>query len=473
MDLQGAQNCLNESLALLRHGGSQDAFSECLVSLKELLDLSLNDVKVRVELATSDVIPSTLQVLVNEIDPRNSQLEDVSLYYRVLRGVIIVLRILVVSSETTLNVNLVFEAIASLFEKAISADYNIENSFFAGCFAAYCELLANGSSRFGGQLQVDPAAFTRLIPTDGLLMVKKCKELALPFDQFIAHSLANNGSIGVLLLHPDCLHLLEYISSVNLHESQILLPLIDEILCHEKFHKWIISLAHDELKVQFLTIAQLAITCNTDWNNHQCVTILSWALDLVKESATPAIQLLEAQVYDPDYLNTLHGVLVCSVDILVHLGQYNCAQQFFLQYEALEAIIPLFRAIFENVEVITAKGLKESNEAAPDAKRFPVVRSLLLELMAFICHSSFEAQEKIRELHGLELVLSSCVIDDNNPFMKEKATLCLKFLLEKNQKNQQFVAELEANEVADGSALEAAGYELNVVDGKLEVKNKA
>lgn len=472
MHLEEAKVSLQESLDVLQNGGDEESFSQCLSSLKVLLEASLRDHPLRDELATSDTIPTTLKTLAHGTNPLTPQLHDVSFCYRLLRGVILLLRNLVVASKSPIDVNDVFEAIASLFKTYRSSDLDPSGRFFNGCFAAYSELLANSSSQFSSQLHVDPVVFARLIPSEGFQLVKNCTEINIlfPFNVFIANSLSSHESISVLLLSPDCSPILEYVSSVDLHESQMMLPFIEAIICHEKFHKWIMSLENDLLKIQFLKTAQIAATSNEEWDNHQCVTILNWALEIVKESAAPAIELLEAKIYDVSSLDTLHQVLVSALDILSDLGKFNCAQQFFLEYKALDVIIPLFRAIFENVEVKTAKGAKQT--AAPGTKNFPIVRSLIIEIIAFICQSSFEAQERTRELHGLELVLSSCVIDDNNPFMKERAILCLKFLLEKNQKNQQFVAELEANKVADSSALEAAGYELDVVGGKLKVKSK-
>lgn len=474
MDLPKAKVCLQESLALLQNGGSEELYSQSLISLKELLELSLSDHSLRDELATSDVIPATLQVLAHGTNPKHSQNQDVSLYYRLLRGVILLLRNLVVASQSAMDVNLVFEAIESLFRNVNSVDLDSPDLFFSACFAAYAELLANCSLQFNGQLLVDPVAFAKSITKTGFSIAQNCKDvnISLPLDVFIANGLSNSEAVSALLMHSDCLALIDYLSSLDLHETQKLLPLIETIICHEKFHKWITTLELDLLKIQFLKTAQIAATSNEDWDNHQCVTILNWALDLVKQSSVPAIHLLEAKVYDVSSLENLHLILVCSLDILSDLGKFNCAQQFFLEYKALEVIVPLFRAIYENVEVRTAKKVTKNETETTETKTFPIIRSLIIEIMAFTCQNSYDAQERIRELHGLELVLSSCVIDDNNPFMKERAILCLKFLLEKNQKNQQFVAELEANKVADSSALEAAGYELDVVGGKLKVKSK-
>ncbi|OBA23938.1 hypothetical protein METBIDRAFT_35102 [Metschnikowia bicuspidata var. bicuspidata NRRL YB-4993] len=89
-----------------------------------------------------------------------------------------------------------------------------------------------------------------------------------------------------------------------------------------------------------------------------------------------------------------------------------------------------------------------------------------------MCHDSNAIKDEIRTLHGLELILSSCVIDEHNPYMKEHAILCLKFLLQDNAMNQEFVAQLEAKQVIDGSALSDAGYEITIADGNVKLKHK-
>ncbi|KAM9886264.1 hypothetical protein OXX79_014309 [Metschnikowia pulcherrima] len=77
----------------------------------------------------------------------------------------------------------------------------------------------------------------------------------------------------------------------------------------------------------------------------------------------------------------------------------------------------------------------------------------------------------MRELHGLELILSNCVIDEDNPYIKEHSVLCLRFVLQENQRNQEFVASLEAKQVVNADALSEAGYEVSIKDGKVKVRN--
>ncbi|ODV92672.1 hypothetical protein CANCADRAFT_17203, partial [Tortispora caseinolytica NRRL Y-17796] len=66
-------------------------------------------------------------------------------------------------------------------------------------------------------------------------------------------------------------------------------------------------------------------------------------------------------------------------------------------------------------------------------------------------------------------VLSSCVIDHENPFIREHAILCIKALLKDNAENQQLIASLEARKVVDDDAIREAGMQAEIVDGKLKL----
>ncbi len=52
----------------------------------------------------------------------------------------------------------------------------------------------------------------------------------------------------------------------------------------------------------------------------------------------------------------------------------------------------------------------------------------------------------------LEIVLSNCAIDDNEPFIKERSIMFLKYALYKNQENQEFVAKLEQRTAVDSQS---------------------
>ncbi|ODQ64646.1 hypothetical protein NADFUDRAFT_14680, partial [Nadsonia fulvescens var. elongata DSM 6958] len=72
--------------------------------------------------------------------------------------------------------------------------------------------------------------------------------------------------------------------------------------------------------------------------------------------------------------------------------------------------------------------------------------------------------------HALDLILSNCVIDQNNPYIRERAIMCLKYILENNAENQALIAQLEAKQTVSGDVLDGAGYETTIIDGKVALK---
>lgn len=54
-----------------------------------------------------------------------------------------------------------------------------------------------------------------------------------------------------------------------------------------------------------------------------------------------------------------------------------------------------------------------------------------------------DVKDLVRERGGLAAVLNQCMVDDDNPFIKEYATLCVRNLLEGNARNQKVVSSLE------------------------------
>jgi ataxin-10 len=57
--------------------------------------------------------------------------------------------------------------------------------------------------------------------------------------------------------------------------------------------------------------------------------------------------------------------------------------------------------------------------------------------------------------------------------IKERSILCVKYLLEGNTENQEFVAQLEAKKVVSDEAVREAGYETEIIDGKVALKKMA
>jgi hypothetical protein len=103
------------------------------------------------------------------------------------------------------------------------------------------------------------------------------------------------------------------------------------------------------------------------------------------------------------------------------------------------------------------------------------LKKLVVLVLSSLVWKCPEVQNQIRKHGGVETILSCTSFDAHNPYIKEHAVMCLKFLLEGNRENQKLVEELEAREVIkdESGILEKSGYEA-VLDevGKLAIVAK-
>lgn len=260
--------------------------------------------------------------------------------------------------------------------------------------------------------------------------------------------------------------------------EKILLEFAQNVISHESYNKWL-HRAYEQPETTFtfsqiMKFNQIIVTSREEWDSFQSAAILAWAFDFFKVFAALTEEILPQPIHeiDRDQLETIHSNLISILDCISDMGKLNSARQFLEHYNAMEEFIKLLRVVHENVERKTLKKVEEiTKDGLPkETKSFPQIKSLIIEIISFMCHDSFSMQEKVRECHGLELVLSNCMIDDNDPYIKERAIICIKILLDKNPKNQQFVADLEAEQTVDDEALREVGYEVEIDNGQVKLR---
>lgn len=105
-----------------------------------------------------------------------------------------------------------------------------------------------------------------------------------------------------------------------------------------------------------------------------------------------------------------------------------------------------------------------------DPYEFPLIKSPIVHILSVCVQGNESIQNEIRELHALEIILANCSIDINNPFVNQRAILCLRYLLANNIANQDFIAKLEAKEAVQTDALKEAGYEVDITEGKVKLR---
>ncbi|XP_052546657.1 ataxin-10 isoform X1 [Tympanuchus pallidicinctus] len=95
----------------------------------------------------------------------------------------------------------------------------------------------------------------------------------------------------------------------------------------------------------------------------------------------------------------------------------------------------------------------------------------LIRLIGNLCYKNKENQDKVYELDGIPLILDNCSIDDNNPFLNQWAVYAIRNLTEQNERNQQLIAQMEEKGLADNSALESMGLQIEKQDEKLILRS--
>ncbi|KAJ7398715.1 Ataxin-10 [Pitangus sulphuratus] len=98
-------------------------------------------------------------------------------------------------------------------------------------------------------------------------------------------------------------------------------------------------------------------------------------------------------------------------------------------------------------------------------------KSHLIRLIGNLCYKNKENQDKVFELDGIPLILDNCSIDDNNPFVNQWAVFAIRNLTEQNERNQELIAGLEEQGLAEGSALESMGLEMEKQEGRLILRS--
>lgn len=181
--------------------------------------------------------------------------------------------------------------------------------------------------------------------------------------------------------------------------------------------------------------------------------------------------LLQEKTTNGD-LRIYHRKLVSFLDIISNLLPYELFKKTISSYEFLPKLIDFFHVVESNTE---RKRLKDEQTINSDKKSFGNVKTILIEIITYLVHNDVDNQNLVREKGGLVLILNNCNLDVNEPFIRERSILCLKYLLENNIENQKFIESLdpkgiEINEENE-KVLEKAGYEVEIVDGKVQLKH--
>lgn len=78
------------------------------------------------------------------------------------------------------------------------------------------------------------------------------------------------------------------------------------------------------------------------------------------------------------------------------------------------------------------------------------LKKLVILVLSSLVWKSPTVQKQIRQYGGVEMVLACCHYDGNNPYIREHAVMCLRFLLEGSEENRAVVQGIEKVKLANG-----------------------
>lgn len=111
--------------------------------------------------------------------------------------------------------------------------------------------------------------------------------------------------------------------------------------------------------------------------------------------------------------------------------------------------------------------LDETQEEPSDFEWRNLKKLAVLVLSSLVWRSR-KMQDQVRKYGGVEAVLACCTHDEHNPYIREHAIMCLRFLMEGHQDNQDIIRQLEARAVVPSEVLDQHGYE-TFMDAKGQV----
>ncbi|KAJ8607043.1 hypothetical protein MRB53_040552 [Persea americana] len=72
------------------------------------------------------------------------------------------------------------------------------------------------------------------------------------------------------------------------------------------------------------------------------------------------------------------------------------------------------------------------------------LKKLCVLVLSSLVWRNRRLQDQVRARGGIVAILSCCTVDDHNPYIREHAIMCLRFLLENNKENQDVVRKVQA-----------------------------
>lgn len=305
---------------------------------------------------------------------------------------------------------------------------------------------------------------------------------------FILHLLKNYDD--AVLLKKLCSWFLSIYESLYMNHNQatdsaysnsnflILSNIFSNIFKHESFTTFISRNIESKKNFDLITdlshISQILLTNINRYSKDDLMVVLTWLSDFMS---------ILVNIIDEFFANTTNQNLKDSqtakflnlnlfylLDTLSHLITFNSVVELLNYYKFLNVLIQLLKVLQKNIQPISK--LLDSKSISEGSMLFKNLKKLTIENMSYLISNNFENQELVRTSHCLEIILSNCIIDALNPYIKETCIICIKYLMQDNPENQNFVRSLEAKKIINEDELNERGVEIEIVEGKVQFKKK-
>lgn len=493
-------------------------FSKLLDDLNPIVIRTAQDEEFRNGMANSIHTWSNIKECLENIDIKMIQGrkvdEELRLYLRTIRGIVILMRNLSVSNQEIPQEQLLQNLVIRVFTTIIKENLTTYGEMETSLYVAILSFLHN--------ITKNVVIFDKTI-IDSLFEFfkypvyhpKDKKEILFPYVLYFINMTQNDDFLYYFLKRSDKdiilynflikeimnehSNLFKYMERVSIDMQEIDITSMDAILlkcfkriaCNGSFAPYLedIEESDNDKFFCYLRLLQLVITSSEDWDKFELTAIMSWCFKIFEKAATSTESYFRKGKDIESEASILHKKLLITLDMICSLCKYEHVQKFILHYEGVEKLISLLHVLQKhlfriNFQKDNKKGsinreVKTTNELGDKitditllekrvdydnfkvrSTNFPECKSLIIEILAMLTYQRKEVQDKMRDLHALEIILSNCVIDDNDPFIKERSIVCIRFLLEGNQLNQDFVVKLEAKKAVQDDVLSEAGFEV-------------
>lgn len=501
-----------------------NAYKALLDELDPIVRRSAQDEKYRQTLASSEELWEKLKTALQNVKNVSGKEAIRSIYLRCVRALLLLMRNLSVSNQNIARRMLLQFAVVKAFIKAINGNYcydEMETSLYVAA-TSFLYNLTKESVLFDDANIGSVDLFLRypINHSDkSAPLLLPCSLLFLNLtmsDDYLYHFLKQQGQDDIMY-HFFVSEIVEHHTALFNHLDRnptedakyklgtmdaVILKIFSNAVTCESFAPYLQNAKKDDSEkfLKILKLAQLVVTSTENWDKFQLTNIMSWCFPIMQNTAEAVNEYFRNHHEEVKMARDLHADLNISLDIISSLCKYEHVHQYLLSYDGLETLVSLLKILEDNLIRInfykstngSIKSIKATNSKGEKiidqqilsqridltnyqilSTNFPQSKSFIVEIIASLTYHNPIVQNKMRSLGGLGLVLSNCIIDENDPFIKERSIICIKFLLKNNKENQDYVASLEAKKAVQDEILAEAGYEIQIGEnGKVNLAPK-